>query len=396
MAILWGVLTISVSISAVAGSFKMLATENACFSATEFLTEYDFHAPADGEVVGVELEHVSGGITCATSLAQAHWGCRNNWFMLNFLEYGDDGSDSAIFPSSTMEGMTNFGQYGSCPNGHGCSGNFQMSAYSVDSATLVMQDEANPFAVTTADTFSFQVSEGCCGTSTSDNSGVSCAKVYFLYSTDPTHCSSTGCDDQFICNTDTGECEQIDCTTAGCDDQLVCNTETGECERDCDILHIDDFLLDCSAEWDSNTASNTAMASSITTNTANIATVNASAATNADDIATVNGSVNTNSAGLTAMGTRLESVESRLSAIELTLSRMAILSAHSSIGDMDVSTAADLEDDGSWTAMTLNGKDVVIVGMLAVNAVLITSMAVVCCRKQRGQQKYQAVTIASD
>ena len=221
------------------------------------------------------------------------------------------------------------------------------------------------------------------------------------------------------------------CATAGCDDQLVCNTETGECERDCDILHIDDFLLQCSAEWDSNTASNTAMASSITTNTANIATVTASAATNADDIATntasaesnaqaittatnltntnaaaiatntgdiatVTGSANTNSAGLTAMGTRMDSVESRLSAIELTLSRLAIVSAHSSIGDVDVSTAADLEDDGSWTAMTLNGKDVVIVGMLAVNAVLLTSMAVVCCRKQRGQQKYQAVTIASD
>jgi len=46
--------------------------------------------------------------------------------------------------------------------------------------------------------------------------------------------------------------------------------------------------------------------------------------------------------------------------------------------------------------MTLSGKDVVIVSMLAVNVVLMTSMAIVCCRKQRGVQKYQAVSIASD
>ena len=70
--------------------------------------------------------------------------------------------------------------------------------------------------------------------------------------------------------------------------------------------------------------------------------------------------------------------------------------AHSAIGNVDVPSAADLVDDGSWTAMSLSGKDVVIVGMLAVNAVLITSMAVVCCRKQRKLAKYQAVSIASD
>jgi len=410
MAFLRSVLTIAVSVFAVDGSFKMLATDNACFSATEFLTDYVFHAPAVGEVVGVELEHVSGGVSCSTAWGYTNWGCvvyqTTPSFRVNFLRYNDDGSDSAIFPSSTMEDSTI--QSASCPNGHGCSGNFVLSAYSVNSSTIVMKDEANPFTVTTEDTFSLQEREGCCGTSLSDNGGVSCAKVYFLYSTDPTHCA-----------------------TAGCDDQMVCNTETGECETNCDVLHIDDFLLDCSAEWDSNTASTTTMAASIDTNTANIATVTASAATNADDIATntasaesnaaaitsvtnsansnaaaittntgniatVTGSAATNSAGLTTMGTRMDSVESRLSAIESTLSRLAILSAHTAIGDVDVSTAADLVDDSSWSTMSLSGKDVVMVGMLAVNAVLITSMAVVCCRKQRGLQKYQAVSIASD
>jgi len=245
---------------------------------------------------------------------------------------------------------------------------------------------------------------------------------------------------------------QFHCATHGCDDPLVCNTETGECERDCDVLHIDDFLLDCSAEWDSNTASSSAMAASIATNTADIATVTASAATNAvavekntasaannaaaittvttsantnaaaiatntADIAAVTGSAATNSAvissnaadiatnsnsiasnvaSIAALETEGNSVESRLSAIESTLSRMAIVSSHSAMGDVDAMTAADLVEGGSWTAVSLSGKDVVIVGMLAVNAVLITSMAVVCCRKQRKLAKYQAVSIASD
>jgi len=348
MAFLRSVLTIAVSVFAVDGSFKMLATDNACFSATEFLTDYVFHAPAVGEVVGVELEHVSGGVSCSTAWGYTNWGCvvyqTTPSFRVNFLRYNDDGSDSAIFPSSTMEDSTI--QSASCPNGHGCSGNFVLSAYSVNSSTIVMKDEANPFTVTTEDTFSLQEREGCCGQSLSDNGGVSCAKVYFLYSTDPTHCA-----------------------TAGCDDQMVCNTETGECETNCDILHIDDFLLDCSVEWDSNTASSTALAASIDTNTVNIATVTASAASNAANIA----------------------------AIQQVLDRLEdAFGAHSAIGAVDVPTAADLVDDSSWSTMSLSGKDVVMVGMLAVNAVLITSMAVVCCRKQRGLQKYQAVSIASD
>jgi len=276
-------------------------------------------------------------------------------------------------------------------------------------------DEEDPITVTTDDTFSLQTSEGCCASSTSDNSGTVCATVYFLYATDPTHCA-----------------------TAGCDDQLLCNTETGECERDCDVLHIDDFLLDCSAEWDSIAASSSAMAASIATvtasaatnaaaiatnaasiatNTAGVTTVTASVnisaaaiATNTAGIATVTGSaarnsaaissntadIATNAASITALETEGNSVESRLSAIESTLSRMAIVSAHSSMVDVDAMTAADSAEGGSWTAVSLSGKDTAIVSLLAVNAVLMTSMAIVCGRKQRGVRKYQAVSIASD
>jgi len=251
------------------------------------------------------------------------------------------------------------------------------------------------------------------------------------------------------------------CAINGCDDQLTCNAETGECQRDCDILHIDEFLDQCSSEWDSNAAALAAMDTSITTNTADIATVTASAATNTADIAansaliasneaaitsvtntantntasiatntaniaanaastttnaadiaansnsietneqgissnsaditTNKNSIASNAASIAAIETEGISVESRLSAVESTLSRLAIVSAHSAAGNVDAAT--DLAQSGS---LTVGAKDVAIFTLGAVNLVLLTSMAVVCCRKQRGSAKYEAVSIASD
>ena len=42
-------------------------------------------------------------------------------------------------------------------------------------------DPTKPQEISTADRFSLQYGEGCCGTSTHDNRGRSCADVYFIY-----------------------------------------------------------------------------------------------------------------------------------------------------------------------------------------------------------------------
>merc|ERR1719474_2250198 len=81
--------------------------------------------------------------------------------------------------------------------------------------------------------------------------------------------------------------QKVHCATHGCDEQFICNEDTGECQRDCDILHIDEFLDQCSSEWDSNAAALAAMDTSITTNTADIATVTASVASNEAAITSV-------------------------------------------------------------------------------------------------------------
>merc|ERR1719474_316016 len=335
-----------------------------------------------------------------------------------------------------------------CSNGCTVRYTYFDGTYNYDSPSLVLMDEANPMAVTTADRFSLQTSEGCCGSSIGDNSGTACAKVYFYYAGNPTTDPTT-------------EPTQFHCATHGCDDQLICNEETGQCQRDCDILHIDEFLDQCSNEWDSNAAALAAMDTSITTNTADIATVTASAATNTADIAansaliasneaaitSVTNTANTNTASITtntadiaantastttnavdiaansnsietneqgissnsadittnknsiasnaasiaAIETEGISVESRLSAVESTPSRLAIVSAHSAAGNVDAVT--DLAQSGS---LTVGAKDVAIFTLGAVNLILLTSMAVVCCRKQRGSAKYEAVSIASD
>jgi len=236
----------------------------------------------------------------------------------------------------------------------------------------------------------------------------------------------------------TVEPTEFHCSTHGCDDLTVCDAVSGECKRDCDVLHIDEFLTDCSVEWESqettiatltadiatNTASINGKDADIATNAAGIATntesingndadiaanaadiatntqsINgndADIATNAANIATATATGNDNAADITSLETRMDSVESKLVDIQLVLDKLEVFGAHSSFGNVDALKAADLVEDGSLTAISLSGKDLVIVSMLAVNAVLITSMAIVCCRKQHKFAKYQAVSIASD
>ena len=167
-------------------STKILATENACYSATAFVTDYNFQAPVDGTVVGVELEYVSGGVTCDyRNYAQSNWGCDgidDDYLWMNFLRINNDGTEDTLYPTTTTDDVLNLQSY-SCSNGRGCNVyRNQMNGYDPYSSSIVFMDTANPIAVTVDDTFSVQYSEGCCESSTGDNSGTACAKVYFYYS----------------------------------------------------------------------------------------------------------------------------------------------------------------------------------------------------------------------
>jgi len=162
---------------------QILATESACYSATAFSTDYNFNAPAAGDVVGVALEYLSGGVTCDhRNFPHDAWGCEgwgNDRIFMNVLQINDGGTGYRIYPTSSTEGVSEFGTW-NCPNG--CTVRYSsFSGYDASSPTLEWLDEGNPIAVTAEDIFSIQYSEGCCGNSNDDNNGTGCAKVFFYY-----------------------------------------------------------------------------------------------------------------------------------------------------------------------------------------------------------------------
>jgi len=191
----------------------------------------------------------------------------------------------------------------------------------------------------------------------------------------------------------TMEPTEFHCATHGCDELTVCDEVTGECIRDCDVLHIDEFLTDCSLEWDSRATTINTLSSDIATNTEGIASNDADIATNAANIAAVVGTASSNDADIATLETRMNSVESKLVDIQLALDKMGVFAAEAAVGNVEGLRATDSVQNVAWT---LNGKDVIVAMMAAINIVLITAMAVMCCRKQGGIPKYEVVSICSD
>ena len=162
----------------------VLAKGTACFSATEFSTEYRFNAPLSGELKAVELHHVSGGVTSHTSLGYNNWGSfygdGEPVLLTLLLRENDDGSTETLFPDANTDGITAFSGSDYCTACH--VSQYQMDEYDANSDALRWTETGSTISVSTGDVFSLQYSEGCCGLSTSDNAGTSCADVYFEYS----------------------------------------------------------------------------------------------------------------------------------------------------------------------------------------------------------------------
>jgi len=172
---------------------------------------------------------------------------------------------------------------------------------------------------------------------------------------------------------------------------------TSEPTRDCDLLHIDEFLLDCSAEWENagnamEVVYNATAANSqfIVQLAGSVANATAAISTNAGNIVTATSSATTNAADITAL-------QSKVAELEDMLHRMGVHSAaqqpaHSmadSLGD-DVGMA-----DGAWNGVTVTGKDLGIVVLAAINVVMI-AMMVMACKRSGGRTKWQPMAMGSD
>jgi len=157
----------------------VVASESVCYVATGYTTDWIFNAPMNGNIVGVEMEYLSGGVKCGGSQL-VNWGCGDR-MDISLVRHNDDNSiDDVVYPTSDTNDLTSLSNWG-CSRG--CT--VHSSRYSdvtAYSATADWIDEVNPVAVTTNDRFSLQYGEGCCGSSTSDNGGTACVKLSFVYS----------------------------------------------------------------------------------------------------------------------------------------------------------------------------------------------------------------------
>jgi len=161
-----------------ADEVRHLAAENVCYSATSFQSDSNFNAPVDGDLIGIELEFASGGVTCDhRNYANTHWGC--HWNSGAMMVQMINVAGGTLYPTATTQNVDSLYTYASCD----CDVfRYYMTGYDFDSDVLRLVDADNPNTVSVDDAFSLQYSEGCCSSSTGDNEGTACADVYFIYS----------------------------------------------------------------------------------------------------------------------------------------------------------------------------------------------------------------------
>ena len=132
----------------------------------------------------MELRHASGSVTSAQSRGYNNWGSfysnGDPVFLTLLLRENDDGSTETLFPDANTDGITAFSGSDYCNACHAWL--YQMDEYDATSDVLRWTETGSTISVSTGDVFSLQYSEGCCGKSTHDNAGTSCADVYFEYS----------------------------------------------------------------------------------------------------------------------------------------------------------------------------------------------------------------------
>jgi len=212
---------------------------------------------------------------------------------------------------------------------------------------------------------------------------------------------------------------------------------TMEPTKDCDLLHIDEFLLDCSSEWEGarqmmegvysaavtnsqNIASNAAniangtaviatnadniasVASSVATNANNIASATAIVSTNADNIVTVTASAATNAEDISAVESTVATLKSKVAELESILDQLGVNSAANAAAPMHYAHAGawNVDEpagmaDGAWNVLTVTGKDLGIAVLAVINMIMIAVM-VIACKRSGGRTKYLPVAVGSD
>ena len=177
---------------------EILASNNTCLNAVDgnFAFNYKFNAPYNGTISGIRLVHNSGGMTCDGTKDSTNWGCHTvegDLMMINLLKIGSHETSATngvtLYPTNTdTDYVDEIWSYSCGVTVY----EYSMSSYSVNSDELVLYSVITNYDVSRNDSFILGWNEPVCNVSTSDNSGTTCATVYFLYSDIDDYVPSTG------------------------------------------------------------------------------------------------------------------------------------------------------------------------------------------------------------
>lgn len=161
-----------------------MVEEGACYSATEYLTNYTFNPPKSGDVRGVGLYHVSGWVTGAKGDGGSYFGTISTSDNILVLLTRNNSELETLLPNDDTDYVYDVVSMSDSVDGASCGCSiwqYRMTDYNVSSKILLWDNSGNPIEVDANDTLSLQYSEGCCDVTTEDNVGTACADVYFEY-----------------------------------------------------------------------------------------------------------------------------------------------------------------------------------------------------------------------
>jgi len=167
----------------------------------------------------------------------------------------------------------------------------------------------------------------------------------------------------FVVSTD------LSCWATGyeCGDHLECYDD-GTCGRDCEEFPVDEWLLDCSDEYDQTGAT-------IGTMQADIEAINS-------ELGIINSTTHSIQADIGTLNSTTDSLQEAIDAINNRLDRVALPSAAHAAPAM-VDGVGQLEPQ--WT---IDGKDLAIAGLFAVNLVIVAALVIACKTGSRGKYVY--------
>ena len=131
-----------------------------CFSANNYVDNYQFSAPFDGEIIGVRLTHKSGYVSCCSDCGSGNWGC-GTYNSLIYISMIESNTQETWFPTTATDGQYNMQQL-TCQleqSSWGCSvRHYSLSGYSgTNSLQIQWKNSGNIRQVTTSNSWSIQV-----------------------------------------------------------------------------------------------------------------------------------------------------------------------------------------------------------------------------------------------